>query len=178
MSRAETQGGARGNFPVEILLRSWQPTFTRFLAAREVNGAGKTLQSPASPASFTKWITSSTDTFGRNESVGHVWPTSKPVSRRRPLLISIALSWLGSKSLLCDAPSTESCQLVGQGRGDDRFRSIRRVIAACVTVHGILKVLSPALEPPQRRMRRILRGRIKQAAAMNARRTRYCVSHL
>lgn len=43
MSRAETQGGARGNFPVEILLRSWQPTFTRFLAAREVNGAGKTL---------------------------------------------------------------------------------------------------------------------------------------
>lgn len=27
----ETQSGAKGNFPVEILLHSWQPTFTRFL---------------------------------------------------------------------------------------------------------------------------------------------------
>lgn len=31
MSSAETQSGAKGNFRVEILLHSWQPTFTRFL---------------------------------------------------------------------------------------------------------------------------------------------------
>lgn len=66
MSSAETQSGAKGNFRVEILLHSWQPTFTRFLQRARLMAQ----ESIVAGVSFTKRITSSTDTFGLERKRG------------------------------------------------------------------------------------------------------------
>lgn len=115
---------------------------------------------------------------------GHVWSERKRGLRLANVQTRIAtetslsesreaLSWLG---LLCDTPSTES-YYSWSGKAEvtivsDPYVALLRPANCAWNIKSPVPCVRAALET----VRRILRGRIKQAAAMNARRTRYCVS--